>query len=114
MVAARHRAASQPRAAPPPRDWSTANRGRRADLFERLLERRRNWHDTQRQVRLAAGVLDKRALLQFPMYAAGQRRCAADQYDHLQDAAILSCVAGKNQPAARRTEFWRKTGHTGI
>ena len=59
-----------------------------------------------------AELLPKRQVFQgqFPMSAEGQRQCAANQYDHLQHAAIVWCVAGGNQPAPMRTEFWRTTG----
>jgi hypothetical protein len=40
------------------------------------------------------------------MSAEGQRQCAANQYDHLQHAVIVWCVAGGNQPAPARTKFW--------
>jgi hypothetical protein len=56
-----------------------------------------------------AELLPQRQVLQdqFPMSAEVQRQCAANQDDRLQ--AIVWCVAGGNQPAPMRTEFWRTT-----
>ena len=56
-------------------------------------------------------LLPQRDVLQdhFLMSLKGQRQRAANQYDHLQHAAIVSWVAGENQSASSRTEFWRTT-----
>jgi hypothetical protein len=54
-------------------------------------------------------LLPQRNVLQdqFVMASGGQRQSTANQHHQRQHASIVSGIAGENQSAQRRTEFWR-------